>query len=109
MISGVLTLQDGAVAVVRDHHDFTRLIEEYCGYEAAQMCDELARMTNKAAHLAETDFAAYEVSLDAAQSVLRDISDSVSGVRKELEKPRGNKAKVLRMLDRIDAEISNHL
>lgn len=108
MINGTVWV-DGRHEIIHDAEDLVQLIREQLSDDAAQMVQTLADLTDKAAHLANTDFAAYERALDGAHATMRDIRDQVELIRKEIDAPRIMRTVIRDMLDDIERWVGEHV
>lgn len=108
MINGTVWVNDRH-EIIRDVEDLVQLVREHIGDEVAQMVQTLADLSDKAAHLADTDFAAYEAELESVRATLQEMMYTINTIRYELDKPKTSKKNVLKLLQKLDVEISNHI
>ena len=108
MINGAIWI-NGRHEIIRDAEDLVQLIREHVGDDVARMVQTLADMTDKATHLAETDYAAYERALDGAIATLREIDETVDLIRSELDEHRIDRAVIRDMLNDIERLVGEHL
>lgn len=71
----LITLLDGDTVVVNSNDDLSNLIYEKLGYDAYCMLYQLIQQTEVAYHQANTDFQAYEASLESAHRALQDVNE----------------------------------
>jgi len=108
MINGTIWVNDRH-EIIRNAEDLVQLIREHVGNDIAKMVQTLVDMTDKAAHLAETDFAAYERALDGAIATMREIDETVDLIRSELDERRIDRAVIRDMLNDIERWVGEHI
>ena len=108
MINGTVWVNDRH-EIIRNAEDLVQLVREHMGDDVARMVRTLADMTDKAAHLAETDFAAYERALDGALGTMREIDETVELIRSELDEHRIDRAVIRDMLNDIERLVGEHI
>lgn len=109
MVNGVVRLPDDNIEIIRNSDDFVRLIHDKLGFDTGQMAQELADLTDKAAHLADSDFRAYEFALEDARRAFFELLDLAEEVSEEIGRPRVNKANIRRIVDRMKMIINEQL
>lgn len=109
MINGIIRLPDDRIEIIRNPDDFVRLIHEKLGFDAGQMAQELADLTEKATHLADSDFRAYEFALEDVVRTLRELRDLTGELSAEIGRTRVDKANIRRIIDRMETLIDEEI
>lgn len=105
MISGTIRLPDDSIEFIRSSDDFAFVVRERLGYDAEQMVLQLVGMADLSAQSLESDLRSYEMSLERVRSSISEVGVLIEQLRESLI----NRPKLLRVLDRIEMELSNHL
>lgn len=108
MINGTVWVNDRH-EIIRDAEDLAQLVREHIGDDVARMVQTLADLSDKAAHLADSDFRANEMALEEANATLREIKEQVELICKELDEPRIKRSVIRDMLGDIDRWVGEHL
>lgn len=109
MVNGVVRLLDDNIEIIRNSDDFVRLIHDKLGFDAGQMAQELADLTEKAAHLADSDFRAYEFALEDVGRTLRELRELTEELSAEIGRTRVDKANIRRIIDRMEMLIDEEI
>lgn len=109
MINGIIHLPDDRIEIIRNSDDFVRLIHDKLGFDAGQMAQELADLTEKAAHLADSDFRAYEFALEDVGRTLRELRELTEELSAEIGRTRVDKANIRRIIDRMETLIDEEI
>lgn len=71
----VLRLNNGATEIIQTPEDIANVVYEYLGYDAYCAVHELIQKADREQMKFNSDFNAYEASLESANRALRDISE----------------------------------
>lgn len=107
MINGAIRI-NGQLEIIHGAEDLVQVIRERLGDDAAKMVQTLADLSDKAAHLADSDFRANEMALDGAHATMREIGEQIELIRKEINEARIKRVIVHELLDDIERWVGEH-
>jgi len=112
-MSEVLKLKDNMVHTVFEPKDFKWLVEKYMGWDAERyfnnLVEELQEAADGIAQKLNSDFAAYESSLDSNTTCFQDILEQLEQMGNLLQASRMDKSKMFNLVEQIKKQINNQI
>ena len=109
-----ITLPNGEIELVTENKHLVDIVERYIGFEFAKKIEEISETANAESQYAEkkfnSDMKAYEISLDAYNTTIHDMSDVLEKVEDYLlNSKRISREKLLEYMKFFRNEINNRL